>query len=69
MKIIDYLLVSALLTTALAGLYSVLLHWLHTPLRAARFAAGQHKQSLAEESRSAHAGSRPPSAANPEFSL
>ncbi len=55
MKIIDYLLVSALLTAALAGLYSVLLRWLHTPLRAARIAAGQHKQSPAEPARSAHA--------------
>jgi len=68
MKIIDYLLVSALLTTALAGLYSVLLRWLRTPLRAARIAAGQHKQSLAEESRSTHAAASRQSAANHAFS-
>jgi len=68
MKVIDYLLVSALLTTALAGLFSALLRWLHTPLRAARIAAGQHKQSLADESRSAHAVANRQSAANRAFS-
>lgn len=50
MNIIVSLLVFALLTTALFGVYSALLRWLHTPVRVTGKAA-KRKHSSAESRR------------------